>query len=119
MRRLDVGRRSAIDLIQAAQAAGLLSCLTPRRQMRYWAITSMADRLFQGEARPHAAMRAGAIRAPDSGEGRAPAVAAPVAVSPGERRRRRESMEAAFADLDDILRDTDRILADHQSRFRK
>jgi len=119
MRRLDVGRRSAIDLIQAAQAAGLLSCLTPRRQMRYWAITSMADRLFQGEARLHAAMRAGAIRAPDIGEGRANRPDTPVQVSPEERRRARESMEAAFADLDDILRDTDRILADHQSRFRK
>lgn len=119
MRRLDVGRRGAIDLIQAAEAAGLLRCLTPRKQMRYWAITSMAERLFQAQARPHRSSRAGTIAVPAFGEGRADRPDTPVQVSPEERRRRRESMEAAFADLDAILRDTDQILADHNRRHRE
>jgi len=119
MRRLDVGRRGAIDLIQAAETAGFLSCLTPRKQMRYWAITSMAERLFQAQARPRRSLHTSAIAVPAFGEGRANRPDTPVQVSPEERRRRRESMEAAFADLDAILRDTDQILASHNRRHHR
>lgn len=103
---LGVSERASLYLMEEAEAAGILSLITPRRSYRVWATPMMAQNLR---------MRASRSSAPARGPGpvRENAGDASITVT-DEQASYEERAEAALSELDKAMEQADAVLAKYR-----
>jgi hypothetical protein len=118
MDELGLTRRGALDMIGFFEARGLIRCVTPRSQARFWATRTLAERIGASPAR----RRGGPVprltgAAPLSEDASTPARSTPgpmdrsASAAASRREEAREGMERAFSELDRLMGEADAILS--------
>ncbi|CUH39383.1 hypothetical protein JSE7799_02108 [Jannaschia seosinensis] len=113
---LGVSRRASFTLVDEAEAAGILRCITPRTSWRVWARPDMADRLALRSPRRRVD-RGERQTAPGVANDPQRAIAERAGVRSPALREDDEAREAAaLAALDDAMTHADAVLAKYASR---
>lgn len=115
---LGVTRKTALNLIEDAEALGLLVKVTPRGQARLWAARTLAKRLGGVLRRSQTKQGQVPVQVPDQ---EAPSREAGVALSKQKPARRSaeeedEAMARAFSGVDEAMRSADSLLARYAGR---